>query len=243
MPVVGVLRVNAEDTELFAGPFRGFMKEFGWEEGRNIRFEYLWAGGQYDRLPAMARDLVERKVDVLVTFGNPAVQATQRATKTIPIIGLTDDLVGYGLAVSMARPGGNTTGVSILGTELDTKRHELLHEFVPGAKRIAILADPDQFKSRGQIEAATRAYGIELSVFTVRNPEEISRALDAMEAAHVEAVNVLASPVLNASGVFVIERLRLMRLPSILSGRNVRRTEVFSVMVREFYRFTDRSPV
>jgi putative ABC transport system substrate-binding protein len=215
MPVVGVLRVNPKDAEIFAEPFRRYMKELGWDEGRNIRFDFLWAGGQNEPLPALARELVSRKVDVIATFGNPAVRAVQQATTAIPIVGMTDDMVGAGLAASMARPGANTTGVSILATELDGKRHELLHEFVPQARRVAALSDPSQFTSRQTIETASRALGVELSVYSAANRDEIGRALDAMAAAKIEAVNVLASPVLNAFATFLIDRLRDMRLPSI----------------------------
>jgi putative ABC transport system substrate-binding protein len=216
VPVVGVLRINPKDVnETFAEPFQRYMKELGWEEGRNIRFQFLWAGGQSEQLPVLARELVTRKVDLIITFGNPAVQAVQRMTTTIPIVGMSDDMVGAGLAASMARPGGNTTGVSILGGELDIKRHELLHEFAPQARRIAALADPSTFSSRPQLENASRAFSVELLIFTAQDLDEISRALDAMEAAGVEAVNVLASPILNAARAFIIDRLRRARLPSI----------------------------
>jgi putative tryptophan/tyrosine transport system substrate-binding protein len=216
MPVIGVLRVNAKDmNEAFVGPFPRYMRALGWEEGRNISFQFRWAAGRNDQLPVLARELVAQKVNLIITFGNPAVQAVQRATTTIPIVGMTDDMVGAGLAASMARPGGNTTGVSILGTELDVKRHELLHEFAPQARRIAVLADPAQFTSRQQLENASRVFGVDLSIFTAQNRDEIGRALDTMEGAHVEAVNILASPVLNAARSYVIDRCRQMRLPSI----------------------------
>jgi putative tryptophan/tyrosine transport system substrate-binding protein len=216
MPAVGVLRVNAKDvSEAFAEPFPRYMKELGWEEGRNITFQFLWAGGQNDQLPVLARELVARKVNLIITFGNPAVQAVQRATTTIPIVGMTDDMVGAGLAASMARPGGNTTGVSILGTELDVKRHELLHEFAPQARRLAALADPSQFTSRPQLENASSIFGVDLSIFAARSRDEIGPALDAIEKAQIEAVNVLASPILNGARAFIIDRLRQMRLPSV----------------------------
>ena len=117
------------------------MKELGWEEGRNIRFDFVWAAGRTEDVPALARDLVARHVGVVVTFGNPGISAVQRATATIPIVGMSDDMVREGLAASMARPGGHTTGVSILGAELDLKRLELLHEYVPQALRMAVLTD------------------------------------------------------------------------------------------------------
>jgi putative ABC transport system substrate-binding protein len=163
----------------------------------------------------LANEFVTRKVNLIITFGNPAVQAVQRATTTIPIVGMTDDMVGAGLAASMARPGGNTTGVSILGSELDVKRHELLHEFAPRARRIAVLADRNQFTSRPQLENASRMLGVDQSIFIARSRDDIGRALDAMEKAQVEAVNILASAILNGSRAFIIDRLRQMRLPSI----------------------------
>jgi putative ABC transport system substrate-binding protein len=118
------------------------MKAIGWEEGRNIRFLFVWAEGRNERAPALAGELVAKNVDLIITFGDPAIRAAQRATQTIPIVGMTDDMIGSGLVVSMARPGGNTTGVSILTLELDVKRLEILHEFLPQARRIAVLADP-----------------------------------------------------------------------------------------------------
>jgi putative ABC transport system substrate-binding protein len=102
-----------------------------------------------------------------------ADHAAQRATQTIPIVGMTDDMVGSGLAASPARPGGNTTGVSILAPELNVKRLEVLHEFVPQARRIAVLADPNTISTRAQLTSAARDLGVELVVFEARNPAEI----------------------------------------------------------------------
>src|SRR5262245_63955307 len=142
LPVVGVLRPNPKDTDQFAQPFRRYMRAIGWEDGRNVRFLFVWAEGHNERAPALAEELVAQNVDLIITFGDPAIRAAQRATQAIPIVGMSDDMVGSGLAASMARPGGNTTGVSILAPELDVKRLEILHEFVPQARRIAVLADP-----------------------------------------------------------------------------------------------------
>jgi ABC-type uncharacterized transport system substrate-binding protein len=116
LPLVGVLRPNRKDVgEYFAEPFRRYMKAIGWEEGRNIRFLFVWAEGHSERAPALVGELIAQNVDLIITFGDPAIRAAQRATKAIPIIGMTDDMIGSGFAASLARPGGNTTGVSILG--------------------------------------------------------------------------------------------------------------------------------
>ena len=119
LPVVGVLRPNPKGTDQFVEPFRRCMRAIGWEEGRNIRFLVVWAEGGNERAPALAEELVGQNVDLIITFGDPAIRAAQRVTQAIPIVGMTDDMIGSGLAASLARPGGNTTGVSILASELD----------------------------------------------------------------------------------------------------------------------------
>ena len=214
-PVIGVLRINPRDFETFAEPFRHDMRDLGWEEGRNVRFEFVWAGGRNEEVSALAGELVAKQVDLIVTFGNLGISAVQRATATLPIIGMSDDMVREGLATSMARPGGHTTGVSIMGADLDLKRLELLHEFVPGARRIAALMDMSAADNRNDIEAAARRLDVELLSFPVRNVDETRRALDDIAAAGVGAVNVLASPMLNGIRRTIIIRFLDERLPAI----------------------------
>jgi putative tryptophan/tyrosine transport system substrate-binding protein len=216
LPLVGVLRPNPKDiTETFAQPFRRYMRAAGWEEGRNIRFLFVWAEGRSDRAPALAGELIAQNVDLVIAFGDPAIRAAQRATQAIPIVGMTDDMIGSGLAASMARPGGNTTGVSILASELDVKRLEILHEFVPQARRIAVLVDPTTISTRTQLASGARNLGVELVQFEAQSPDEIGRALDAITMAKVEAVNVLASPILNAARRLIIDRMHDALLPAI----------------------------
>jgi putative tryptophan/tyrosine transport system substrate-binding protein len=203
------------NTEEIVEPFRRYMKALGWEEGRNIRFLFARTEGHSERASALAGDLVAHNVDLIVPMGDPAIRAVQRATQTIPIVGMADDMIGSGLAASLARPGGNMTGVSILASELDVKRLEILHEFVPQARRIAVLADPTTISTRAQLTGAARDLGVELVRFEARSPDEIVRALDAIAAARVEAVNVLASPVLNARRLQIIDQFRDARLPAI----------------------------
>jgi putative tryptophan/tyrosine transport system substrate-binding protein len=216
LPVVGVLRPNRKDVlETFAEPFRRYMKAIGWEEGRNVRFLFVWTEGLSERAPALAGELVAQNVDLIVTFGDPATGAAQQATSAIPIVAMTDDMVGSGLAASLARPGGNTTGVSILASELDVKRLEVLHEFVPQARRVAVLADSTTVSTRTQLASAGRDLDVELVWFEAASPEELSRAVDALTAAKVEAVNVLASPLLNLWRLQIIDRMRDVRLPAV----------------------------
>jgi putative ABC transport system substrate-binding protein len=216
LPLVGILRINPKQVESFAEPFQHDMKELGWESDRNVRFAFVWADGRNEQVPGLTRDLVARGADVIVTFGNLATSAAQRSTETIPIVGMSDDMVAEGLAASMARPGGHTTGVSILGAQLDLKRLELLHEFVPQAHRIAVLKDPTSATaSQYQLDPAGARLGLHLVMFTARSTAEVGPALDAIATADVDAVNVLASPMLNGARRLIIDRLRDARLPAI----------------------------
>src|SRR3954453_6793826 len=215
-PMVGVLRPNRKDvTETFAEPFSRYMKAIGWEEGRNVRFLFAWMEARSERATALAGELIAQNVDLIIAFGDPAIRAAQHATQVTPIVGMTDDMVGSGLAASLARPGGNTTGVSILASELDVKRLEILHEFVAQARRIAVLADPSTISTRDQLMRAAGNLDVELVWFEAGNPDEVGRALDAIALAKVEAVIVSASPLLNAWRLQIIDRLRDARLPSI----------------------------
>lgn len=217
MPVVGVLRVNPKDTnETFAEPFQRYMKALGWEEGRNVRLQFVWAGGQIDRMPALAAELVAQKVDLIVTSGFPAIAALERATTTIPIVALADDMIATGLASNLRRMrAGNMTGVSILSRELDVKRLEILHEFVPKARRIGVLADRSESPSFPELESAAHKLGVELFPLQLGSGAEIDRALDQMLEAKVEALNVLASPMLYSVHHIIIARMRKARLPVI----------------------------
>ena len=216
VPTIGVLRPNRKDVlETFAEPFRRYMKAIGWEEGRNVRFLFVWTEGLSERAPELADELVAQNLDLIITFGDPATRAAQRATSVIPIVAMTDDMVGSGLVPSLARPGSNTTGVTILASELNAKRLEVLHEFVPQARRIAVLADQTTVSTDAQVSSAAHALDLELAWFKAGSPEELSRALDTLTAAKLEAVNVLASPLLNLWRSQIIDRMREVRLPAI----------------------------
>jgi putative ABC transport system substrate-binding protein len=216
LPVVGVLRPNPKEVnEIFAEPFRRYMKAIGWEEGRNVRFLFVWTEGAAS---ARRRSPANSSGRTSISSSPLGIPPSERrsATQTIPIVGMTDDMVGSGLAASLARPGGNTTGVSILASELDVKRLEVLHEFVPQARRIAVLADPTTISTRAQVISGARDLDVEVVRFEARSPDEIRRALDAIAAAKVEAVNVLASPPLYTFHRPIINRMRDARLPGHL---------------------------
>jgi putative ABC transport system substrate-binding protein len=190
------------------------MRELGWEEGRNYQVLFQWAEGAVERFPALADKLVSRHVNVIVALGEPPIEAARRATTTIPIVGMADDMVRMGLA-SMSRPGGNATGVNIQASELDVKRLELLHEALPAAKRIGVLADPAIPSTRPQLEEAARKLDLVLVVVDASNVDAVADALDALASANLDAVNVLASPLLSTLRQVIIKQLNQARLPAI----------------------------
>src|SRR5262245_60521891 len=197
MPVIGVLHgvSAAQWTDRMAGFHRG-LGEAGLAEGRNAAIEYRWAEGQFDRLPAMAADLVSRKVAV-ISAGAPdvAVRATMAATKTIPIVFVTaSDPVGAGFVPSLGRPEGNVTGVTLIGTELVAKRLELLHEILPDASRIALLVNPNNpgltRDNIQQSEAAVRLLGLEMIVLKAGTDSEIESAVVAAIQQQANALSI-----------------------------------------------------
>jgi ABC-type uncharacterized transport system substrate-binding protein len=217
VPVIGILRVNPKNlNEIFAEPFRRYMKALGWDEGRNVRYQFVWADGQIERIPALAQELADEKVDLLIAFGTPSANAVERASSTIPTVAITDDMIASGLSSDLRRMRfNNMTGVSILSAELDVKRLELLHEFVPRAKRVGILVDPNVSPRVPDLKDAARTLGVEPVFFDARSRDEVAHALDAMIGAGVEAVNVLASPALGTARDLLLPKFEQARLPAI----------------------------
>ena len=181
MPVIGYLGAGSRDAAApFTAAFRQGLSEAGYVEGQNLIIEYHWAEGDYDRLPALAVDLVDRKVDVIVTGAGISALAAKSATSTIPIVFLSgDDPVENGLVTSLARPGGNLTGFSTLFVELMRKRFELLSELVPQARVIALLVNPNRFTAERMIrdeQEAARAKGLQLRILKAGTEGEIDAA-------------------------------------------------------------------
>jgi len=195
------------------------LRELGYVEGKNIVIELRSAEGKFDRLPDLAAELVHLRVDVIVTQATPATLAAQQATKTIPIVttGVTDP-VGSGLVASLARPGGNITGVSAMAHELAGKRLELLKEAVPGASRIGVLSNPTNptmvFHLR-ETEAAARSLGVKLQVLDAGDPNELESAFSRMTRGRAEALVVLGDPMFLAQRRRLVELASRSRLPAI----------------------------
>jgi putative ABC transport system substrate-binding protein len=193
------------------------LRRFGFIEGQKLTIDWREYGMNIDPVPNLAAELANAQLDVLLAGGDLAIRATQSATATIPILAITDDMLGSGLVGSLARPNSNTTGLSILATELDGKRQEILIEAVPGLHRMAALADSNTTASP-QLQAlqdAARARNVELSIHGIARGEEIAAAVDAAKASGAAALNVLASPILFRNRQIVMQRVAALRLPAI----------------------------
>jgi ABC-type uncharacterized transport system substrate-binding protein len=196
MPVVGVLHSGSAEKS-FVVPFLQGLAEAGYVKGQNVAFEYRWAEGRYDRLPELAADLVRHRVSVIaVPASTPASLAAKATTTTIPIVfSVGDDPIRLGLVASLARPGGNATGVNFFIAELAAKRLGLLHELVPGATRVAVLVNPtDAIRTESNVrdvEAAARALGLQIHVFNASTVGEIDATFTAIVRERFDALFVV----------------------------------------------------
>jgi putative ABC transport system substrate-binding protein len=197
MPVVGLLDSSSARNREYLAPFRQGLGEAGYVEGKNVAIEYRWAEGRYDRLPELAADLVRRQVSVIaVPNSTPASLAAKAATTTIPIVfSVGDDPVKLGLVASLARPGGNATGINFFIAELAAKRLGLLHELVPGAARVAVLVNPtDAIRTESNVrdvEAAARALGLQIHVLNASTIGDIDAAFAILVRERMDALFVI----------------------------------------------------
>jgi len=212
--VIGFLGPTSPDV--FADRLRGFyrgLKETGYVEGENLTIAYRWAEGQFDRLPALAAELVRRQVAVIAVGAASAALAAKAATTTIPILFITaEDPVGLGLVASLARPGGNMTGVNLLSAEVVAKRLELLRQLIPGAARIAVLINPTDANTSEatlrDVDTAARTMGLQIQVVRARTIGEIDAAFAAFAGERPDALFLSADP------FFTSRRIQLANLAS-----------------------------
>ena len=201
MPVIGYLHLGSpEAVSHLVTAFRKGLGETGYVEGQNVSIEYHWLAGQYERLPAVMADLVRRRVTLIATPGaTDAAIAAKAATATIPIVfGVADDPVKLGLVASLARPGGNATGINFFALELTAKRLGLLHELVPKATRIAVLVNPASASSTEptlrDVQEAARVLGMQIVVFNASTIREIDAAFATLAREHADALFVAGDP-------------------------------------------------
>ena len=220
VPRIGYLSAASASFQSFRiEAFGQGLRELGYVEGKNIVIEWRYAEGKHDRLPALAAELVRLNVDVIVAGGNTVIPPVKEATNTIPIV-MTQagDPVGSGFVVSLARPGGNITGLSSVGAELSGKRLELLKETVPRLSRVAVLGTstrPGNAQSLKETELAAGALAVKLQYLDVRGPKDIETAFRAASRGRADAVHFLGGPMLASQGTLCADLAIKNRLPAI----------------------------
>ena len=224
MPVIGVLSTATSSALTpFMAAFRQGLSEAGYVEGQNLAIEYRSAEGHYDRLPALAADLVGRKVDLILANSPPSALAAKGATSTIPIVFRGgSDPVGEGLVASLARPGGNLTGVFLIAGELTAKRLELLSELVPKARVIALLVNPNNSTAERiirDVQEAARTKGLQLHVLKASSESEIDTAFASLVQRHAGALVVGADPFLSSRREQLVALASRHAVPSIYAWR------------------------
>jgi putative tryptophan/tyrosine transport system substrate-binding protein len=217
---IGFLAIDSEaGSAKYLDALRAGLHELGYLEGKNIAFEFRYADGKYERLAQLAAELLDYKIDVLVTYSTPGGLAAKNATSTVPIVDSSSgDPVAAGLVASLSRPGGNLTGVAFFQPELVAKRLELLKQILPGIRAVAVLFNsnnPISILTVASSKTAARALNIELKEFGVHSPAEFEDTFIAMASSHVEAVAVLDDPILIVNGETIGQLASKQRLPSI----------------------------
>ena len=223
LPTIGFLGASTSSNwSHWTAAFVQRLRELGWIEGRTVAIEYRWAEGRSERFTEIAAEFARLKVDVILSVGSAAAVAKQ-ATSTIPIVfALAADPVGSGLVASLARPGGNLTGLSILSSELAGKRIELLREVLPGLRRLAIIGNVGSVSSVLEIaeaQAAARKLGLDVDVLEIRRAEEIAPAFGTLKS-DVQALYVCPDPLVNANHARINTLALGARLPTIQPFRD-----------------------
>jgi putative tryptophan/tyrosine transport system substrate-binding protein len=199
--------------------FREGLRELGYEEGRNIAIEYRWAEGNYDRFPMLAAELIATKVDAIVTAGTPAALAVKSATTTVPLVMVAvGDPIGTGLVSSLARPGGNLTGLSSIAPDLEGKRLQLLREVLPALSHVAMFVNslnPFHVSSMKQARAAAQAMGIKLQLHDIRKSEDLDDAFAAIRKERPDALLILADRVFLHNRQHMMDFTNELRLPNV----------------------------
>jgi putative ABC transport system substrate-binding protein len=223
MPVIGYFHFASPGYTPSAAAFLQGLNESGFIEGKNVAIEYRWAEGRYDRMPAMAAELVARKVDLIAAFGPPSARAAKNATSTIPIVfEVGNDAVEAGLVESLARPGGNATGLSILFTQLTPKRLELLCELLPTAATIALLVNPTSPTAAPSIKGAQEAAAakaVKLLILNASTENEIDAAFALAASAKVDGLVISADPFFDSRRDQLVAPAARYRIPTIYFER------------------------
>jgi putative ABC transport system substrate-binding protein len=223
LPTVGFLgTTTASAWEPWTAAFVRRLHELGWTEGRNLAIKYRWAEGRSERFPEIATEFARLKVNVIVTAGVASVIAATQATSGIPIVfALANNPVGSGLVASLARPGGNVTGLSTQLTDIVGKRLELMRELVPGLRRWVIMANvgfPDAVLELGEVQATAKTLGLELAVLEIRRADDIAPSFEGLKS-HADALYVCSDPLMIANRIRIKSLALDARLPTMHSYR------------------------
>jgi putative tryptophan/tyrosine transport system substrate-binding protein len=222
LPTIGFLVSGTPSSHAqWVAAFVQRLRELGWIEGRTVAIEVRWAEGRSERFADIAAEFVRLKVDVIVTSATTAVVAAKQATSVIPIVFMAGDPVGTGLVASLARPGGNATGLSLQQTETAGKRLELLREVVPGLGRLAILANvgnPKAVLEMGEVQTAARTLGLEVITLEIRRGADIVPAFEALKG-RAEALYVVLDPLVNTHRIRINTLAMAARLPTVHGSR------------------------
>jgi putative tryptophan/tyrosine transport system substrate-binding protein len=215
--------LSAETDAPNVAGFRTGMRELGWVEGQSFTIESRFADGKHERLPQLAADLVRQRVDLILVGSNQGALAAKQATDAVPIVMVTTgDPVGGGIVASLARPGGNITGITALGQALSGKRLELIKEAVPGVTRVMILSNPASPYTAPFVrerDSLARALGLHLGVIDVRGPEELDKAFQTVAAERAGAIMVLTDVMLVTHRRRIVQLAARQRLPGIYGER------------------------
>jgi ABC-type uncharacterized transport system substrate-binding protein len=222
-PTIGFLGATSSATaNQWVSAFVARLRELGWVEGRTVTIEYRWAEAHSERYAEIAAELVDHKVDVIVTWASAPVLAAKHATAVVPIVFAAQmDPVGAGVVASLARPGGNVTGLSLQQTDTASKRLEFLRELVPNLRRLAIMANigaAGALLEKREIEATARTLGLEVPDLEIRQTDDIAAALEALKG-HADALYVATDPLVFTNRVRINSLAQAARLPTIYGSR------------------------
>ena len=231
LPTVGFLGVTTPSTQTQrTTAFVERLRQLGWIEGRTVTIEYRWAEGRYERFADIAAEFVRLKVDVIITSATAPVIAAKQATSVIPIVfAVAGDPVGSGLVASLARPGGNVTGLSLQQSDLAAKRLELLRQVMPSLRRFAVMGNggsPMIVLELREVQATARSLGLDVSTLEIGRPDDIPPAFEAALKDRAEALYVCADPLVNNNRVRIVSLAQDARLATMFGGASTSMREV-----------------
>ncbi len=221
IPHVGILFIGGRDQPHLQS-FKQGLHERGYEEGKNIKLEYKYAEGKEERLDELAAELVREKVDVIVTTASVSALAARKATQTIPIVMTSGSPIETGLAKSLARPGGNVTGLTVMVSDLSGKRLEILKETLPKMIRVGVLWTPREVEAKrgfAETETAAKAFSLRLYAAQVNSADDFERAFAEISKAHVDGLDVILSPLVTLNSKHIVELATKYRLPGMYATR------------------------